>query len=127
MLDSLLEWSQRWKLKVNKDKSKIVHFRRASDNQTDYNVIYGQNAIELVSMHRYLGLDLHDTLDFGETVKGLAKAAGRALGFVNNRYFTHDGLDYGTYKKLFDCMVTTIMDYACEIWGNKIRDCCNVV
>ena len=127
MLDSLRDWSNRWKLKVNEHKSKVVHFRRASDEPTGIKFKYGDQVLEIVPMYRYLGLDLYDTVDFSETVSGLSKSASRALGVITSKYFTHDGLDYKTYTKLFDSMVCPIMDYGCEIWGARKGDCMDVI
>ena len=112
---------------MNEDKSKIVHFRRSSDDLTDHSFVYGDTTLAIVNMYRYLGLDLYETLDFAETVKALSKSASRALGVVVNKYFTYDGLDYRTYSKLYESMVVPIMDYACEIWATRKRDCCDVV
>ena len=50
-----------------------------------------------------------------------------APGMITSKYFTHDGLDYKTYTKLFDSMVCPIMDYGCEIWGARKRDCMDVI
>ena len=127
MLDSLRDWSNRWKLKVNEHKSKVVHFRQASDEPTGMEFKYGDQVLEIVPMYRYLGLDLYDTVDFSETVSGLSKSASRALGVITSKYSTHDGLDYKTYTKLFDSMVCPIMDYGCEIWGARKRDCMDVI
>ena len=128
MLDSLRDWSNRWKLKVNEHKSKVVHFIRASDEPTGSDMFrYGDQVLKIVPMYRYLGLDLYDTVDFSETVSGLSKSASRALGAITNKYFTHNGVDYKTYTKLFDYMVCPIMEYGCEIWGARKRDCMDVI
>ena len=127
MLHTVNDWSSTWKLKVNEDKSKIVHFRRESEGQTQHSFIYGDTALEITPVYRYLGLELHETLDYTHSVKCLTTAAGRALGAVTNKYFTTNGLDYHTYTKLFSSMVCPIMDYGCEVWAGKKRDGCDVV
>ena len=127
MLNSLYDWSNRWKLKVNEHKSKVIHFRRVSDDLTTVDFKYGGQELEIVPMYRYLGLDLYDTVDFSETVSALSKSASRALGMIASKYFTHDGFDYQTFTKLFESMVCRIMDYGCEIWGARKRDCMDVI
>ena len=59
MLNSIYDWSNRWKLKVNEHKSKVVHFRRVSDDLTAVDFKYGDQELEIVPMYRFLGLDLY--------------------------------------------------------------------
>ena len=109
MLNTLCNWSKAWMLKVNKEKSNIIHFRKDSHARTQHDFIYGDTTLDIVPTYRYLGLDSHEIMDFTESVQCLAKAAGRALGAVTNKYYTVNGLDYNTYD--------------CEIWAGKKRDC----
>ena len=47
---------------------------------------------------------------------------------MTSKYYLADGLDYDTYTKMDESLVTPIMDYyGCEIWGYKQRDRCDVV
>ena len=127
MLDALQSWSKNWKLRINRDKTKIVHFRKPRDTITTHDFLYEGSVLDKVSQYRYLGLDLHDTLDFSDSVKVLSKSASRALGAVTSKFYALNGLDYYTYTKMFDAMVSPILDYGSEIWGAKKRDCCDVV
>ena len=62
-------------------------------------------------------MDINDTLDFNHSVDVLSYSAGRALGAMTSKYYQADGLDYDTYTKMYESLVTPIMDYGCEIWG----------
>ena len=70
-LDALNDWSTTWKLKVNVDKTKVVHFRRTSDRATDVEFLLGDTALEVVPSYRYLGLNLFDTMDYTKSVSVL--------------------------------------------------------
>ena len=126
-LDVLNNWSTRWKLGINTDKTQIVHFRRASDPITQFVFKLGLTPLDLVTSYRYLGLDITDTLDYTGSVTTLCKAASRALGSVTCKYFAIDGLDYDTYTNMYNALVCPVMDYACELWGDKKRDSCATI
>ena len=126
-LHTVNDWSSTWKLKVNDNKSKIVHFRRESEGQTQHSFIYGDTVLEITPVYQYLGMELHETLDYAPSVKCLTTAAGRALCAVTNKYFSTNGLDYHTYTKLLSSMVCPIMDYGSEVWAGKKRYGCDVV
>ena len=120
-LHTVNDWSSTWKLKVNDNKSKIVHFRRESEGQTQHSFIYGDTVLEITPVYQYLGMELHETLDYAPSVKCLTVTAGRALCAVTNKYFSTNGLDYHTYTKLLSSMVCPIMDYGSEVWAGKKR------
>ena len=127
MLNTLHSWSKTWMLKVNNDESKIMHFRKCSQERTQLEFPYGDTTLDIVHMYRYLGLNLYEHMDFSESVKCLTTASSRALGAVTNKYYSTNGLDYTTYTKLYDAMVSPVMDYGCEIWAGKKRDSCDTV
>ena len=126
-LDGLNDWSSRWKLRVNTNKTNVAHFRRTSDTTTDHVFTLGNSPLHTESSYRYLGMDINDTLDFNHSVNVLSYSAGRALGAMTSKYYQADGLDYDTYTKMYESLVTPIMDYGCEIWGYKQRGRCDVV
>ena len=41
MLDAVHEWCRRWRMSVNRDKTKILHFRPASVRRSDYTFVCG--------------------------------------------------------------------------------------
>ena len=41
MLNKMFEWCSRWRLKVNKDKNKTMHFRKQITRRTQYNFQFG--------------------------------------------------------------------------------------
>ena len=119
MLDTVHDWSKDWRLSINYDKTNIVHFHKASEARTEYEFHIGDNNIALSETYRYLGLDLNETLDYTHGATVLGKAASRALGSINAKFFSVGGLPHDTYRHMYDGMVAPVMDYASEIWGAK--------
>ena len=64
MLDVLDEYCKTWKLTINHNESKIVHFRRKSFPRSTQQFHCGSKAIEFVSSCKYLGLVLNEFLNF---------------------------------------------------------------
>ena len=47
MLDTMNTWCFKWKIKLNTDKSKIVHFRPKRKSKTDFIFKFGESDIKL--------------------------------------------------------------------------------
>ena len=77
-LNCLNSWSERNCLKINKDKSKIIHFRRP----LMFDFSCGDLNLDITSQYKYLGLLVNEHLDYNITAKAVAQAASRALGLL---------------------------------------------
>ena len=62
LLDKLFTWCHKWRMQVNNDKTKIIHFRPKFMGKTDFKFKYGETNIELVTSYRYLGVTLNEHL-----------------------------------------------------------------
>ena len=80
MLNVVNNWCHKWRLTVNKDKTKIVHFRKPQQPRNQYGFKYGSDILEIVDKYKYLGTVLNEYLNFNITADVLAGAGGRALG-----------------------------------------------
>ena len=117
LLDIMKQWCYRWRLKVNNDKSKVVHFRPSRKQSTNYTFKYGENEIELVHSYKYLGIIMDEFLKFDLCTKTLANAGGRALGAIISKFRNLKGIGYNTFSKLYDCKVKPILEYGSGVWG----------
>ena len=117
MLDSVDKWCSKWRMTVNVNKSKIVHYRGKDHMETGVVFKLAGNVVEKVSYYNYLGLILDYSLDFSKTAKVLGISGGRALGAIINKYISNKGLAYKTYTKMYDMMVCPILDYCACVWG----------
>ena len=63
MLDKLNDWRNKWRIVINENKTKILHFRPKAKNVTRYIFICGKKKIELSSNYKYLGFWLKESLD----------------------------------------------------------------
>ena len=104
-LDVVYKWSTKWNLSVNIDKTKVLHFRRASDQCTTFNFKLCGNYVEIVNLYRYLGLELNKTLDYTYSAKILSDAGSRALGALTSKYIRSHGLHFDTYTKFITLLL----------------------
>ena len=62
MINKLHVWCKTWHMKVNCEKTQIVHFRPKKQSNTVYNFLLGNEEIKLVDKYRYLGCVLTEHL-----------------------------------------------------------------
>lgn len=98
-INRLSEWSKTWNLKVNTDKTKVMHVRKASKAESEFRFYFNDMVLEIVPKYRYLGLVITNHLDFKESVDEMVSAGSRSLGSLTSKYYEMDGMDYATYTK----------------------------
>ena len=71
ILDTLHNWCKKWRVLINTEKSKAVHFRKGRRKRTEFTFKIGQNVIELVETYKYLGVIFQEKSDFTQTADAL--------------------------------------------------------
>ncbi len=85
MLNVLHNWCNKWRMKLNINKSKIVHFRNVNDKKSNCVFKYGECELEIVDKYKYLGIVLNGHLEYSMVAMILANSVGRALGAIYNK------------------------------------------
>ena len=119
MLDCLNNWCTKWRLKINVEKTKVVHFRRTGEPRTDVNFLCGNETIGIVEQYRYLGLILTEFLDYSVMSKAVALSAGRALGLIIAKSRAYGGIPYNCFTKLYHVLVVLVISYGAAVWGTR--------
>lgn len=117
MLRAVHLWSGKWKLSVNQDKTKVIHFRLPSVQRSDHRFTCGDLDIAYDNKYRYLGLWLDEHLNFKFSVDELCKSASRALGALYSKYVRAGGMTYKVFNKLYKSVIEPVLYYASGIWG----------
>jgi hypothetical protein len=115
MLDKLYQYSCKWGMKVNINKTKVCVFQRRCQT-TDYVWKYSGEILEVVSQFCYLGINLAANGSTTTTIKSLSD---QALAAYNSllALFRRVSLDVKTKLTLFDSLVVPILLYGSEVWG----------
>lgn len=122
--DIVYEWSRKWRMVVNLEKTKIVVFRGRRVIRPDVNVKYGGRIVEVVEGYRYLGVYLDENLTFDEYVTQISSAGGHALGGVMNKCHLLKDMGYTTFDRLYHSGVSSVLDYGAEVvWLPKKSAC----
>ena len=101
LLDKLHDWCRRWRVLINTDKSKVVHFRNGRRERTEFQFKIGRNILELTEKYKYIGVIFTEKNDFTLNAENLARGGGRALGSVITKLRSLKDFGIKTYEKLF--------------------------
>ena len=126
LLNIVCSWCGRWRLRINKDKTQVVHFRKRV-LRSEFVFCFGSTPLSYTEHYKYLGLTLDDHLTFEEGVKALSDSAGRALGAVLNKVKLCRDLGYKTYTQLYNSCVCPVLDYGAGVWGYCKQTKCDAV
>lgn len=120
-------WLKNCYMKINTDKTKVVHFRPKRSSVTIAKFYCGGNKLETVSSYKYLGVTFNDYMDFKITADGIAKGSSRAASKLIAVYYASGGLSWNVYSHIYSNLVVPAMDYASAIWGFQRHGCCDTV
>lgn len=127
LLDKLEVWTTNNKMSINFDKSNIVHFRNSTTRKTLAKFSCAGNSVSVVDHYIYLGVLLHEHLDYSFTAKRVAASANRALGLLIAKFKSTGGLPFKTFTKLYENTVVPIITYSSAVWGYKQFPCIDAV
>ena len=126
MLNVLTAWCGENRTTVY-SKNKVVHYRPASIPRTNYDFSCCSSKIETVDKYVYLGLTIHEHLDWNVTPKVFAQSANRALGLLIAKSKSLGGIPYRVFTKLYDSMVWSVVAYGASVWGTRQFSCIDAV
>ena len=124
MLSALADWYYQWKLIINTNKTKVVHFRPPSIPRTHSQFFLNNDSLETVAKYRYLGLVITEHLDLNVTAQTAAQSATRAPGILISKFMTHGRMPWITYTKLYHALVQPVLEYGAAVWAYK--DCASI-
>ena len=118
-LDILEEYCDRWKLTVNKSKTKIhvVIFRKGGRLPANLQFNYKGSKIDIVNKFCYLGIVFTSGGSSFETQKTLSGQALKAIFTLNKYLHSFTALKPSHILDLFDKLISPILNYGSEVWG----------
>ena len=117
MLNHVQNWCVKWQMKVNIEKTKVVHFRSKRKKKSKFAFEIDNHKLEISDNYRYLGVIFDEYLDFDKCAKTLSEAAGRSLGSIITKFKQYKNIGYHTFTKLYKTGVISILDYGASVWG----------
>lgn len=127
MLDTVDAWCRKWRLRINSQKSKVVHFRKNRSKRSNFNFHLGENNLDYEASYKYLGVIFDEKRGFKVNAENLSMSGGRALGSVISKINAIKSVGFRTYEKLFNNCVAPVLDYSSGVWGHKKHHCIEMV
>lgn len=117
LLEILEKWCYTWRMIVNVNKTKIVHFRSQARPRSNFVFKLNGYTVEYAERYKYLGIVLDEHLLYNVTASVLSDSGNRALAAIYTKFSKLKGLGFSTYSKLYHTGVVPILDYCSGIWG----------
>ena len=114
-LNVLNVYCNKWQLRVNLAKTKIIVFN--SRKQMANKFLYNNRQIEVVSKWSYLGIDFTPSGSFQSAKKTLGQKALKAYFAWNHHINTENGASISVRQKLYNSTTKPIVLYCSEVWG----------
>ena len=114
-LDSLAEWSSKWKMCFNINKCKVLHFGQQNLRTTYY---LNGSKIEESDMERDLGVMINNKLKAATQVSAAVKKANKVLGLISRTF------EYKSEKvitSLYNSLVRPHLEYGCQYWSPHLK------
>jgi len=115
-LDRLKQYCDQWGMEVNCAKTKVMIFKKRCSVRRSEHWTYANTDLEIVSDFNYLGTVFNSHGFFSSNQNTLASKGLKVSTFHCNKL---KGFSF-TPKvccELFDAFVSSILNYACEVWG----------
>lgn len=116
-LNLLKSYCEKWQLKVNKDKTKIMVFRRGGALKRYEKWFYDGNKIDTDAHFSYLGVYFSSFHHWSQNQKFRATKGLRAMGSVGRILQSMPCISSDVVWKVFDSQILPILHYGSEIWG----------
>jgi len=134
LLDITYLYSLRWRFTFNYDKCAVVVFKsKVPQRKIKYgNCIsectcgnhwkLGEQLIKQVHSYKYLGVELDTKLTFCDFKKRIKEKARRNVSRIWYMGMYDGCLSVKATINLYQALVRSVLEYACEIWGDEIWD-----
>ena len=116
-LDLLSDYCSRWRMIINKLKTKVLVFHESGSLPRNLKFYLENTELEIVKKFSYLGIVLTSGGSFANATQTLAGQAKKGLFKMTKMTDNFLGLTPKNYFDLLDTLIIPILSYGCEVWG----------
>ena len=115
---NVFDWSEKWCMKLNVDKCKVLSIKSKTNTNFDYGFNKNNNyfVLEHVDCIKDLGVNIDSDLSFDAHISEKVNKAFQMLGIIN-RNFCDVHVDERTFLLLYKSMVRSQLEYAGTVWN----------
>ena len=115
----LEEYNNRWGLKLNLEKSKIMIFQRGGKTSVREHWKYRGCEIGVVGEYKYLGMLLTPRLTYSSHVLSRAAAARVGINTLYRSFFRQPNVPLNAKFQVFCAVSRAILTYGAQVWGGS--------
>ena len=115
------------KLRINKDKSKIIVFRKGGYLAKHEKWILDGSKMDVVNQYNYLGIAFTPKGVWYSAQNNLSSSASKAIFSLKSVLNNLPGLPVSNILHIFDSKILPILTYGAEVWGIAPRDSVTMV
>ena len=118
-IDELGKFCSKWELVVGLPETKVMIFGGAYNTAKRNKFYFRGSIVEVVKLYTYLGVTFKHNLLFDKHIQTVKDSATKAEFGVISKLNDFKNYDINLALKLFDTLVSPIMEYGIEFWGHK--------
>ena len=123
-LNEIFQYSEKWRLNVNTDKSKIMIFNKAG-KMCKLKFLLGNEVLENVNSYNYLGITLTPSCNLKHAINALDLKAKKAMFKVRSSLF-NTSITPDICMRIYDTLIRPISTYCAEVWGAFLPNTCKL-
>ena len=115
-LSKIHDWSMKWLVKFNPDKTESMIVSRKSNRPLHPPLMMDNKIINMVSEHKHLGLTISNDGNWGKHVDLIIKKAFTRVNIMRKFKFI---LDRRTLEKIYLTFIRPLLEYGDAVWDCK--------
>ena len=112
-LNALSEWSNKWLMSFNPDKTEIMIFSNSDIPLLNFN--FNGIDIPISGSHKHLGITFSSDAKWNLHVENILSSVSKHLNVLRKLKYK---LSRSNLEKLYIVYIRPILEYACEVWDN---------
>ena len=112
-LKELDEWSKRWLMTFNPDKTEIMLFTNLE--HPEINFTFEDNIISTIESHRHLGVTFSTDAKWNAHIENIVSSVSKHINILRK---LKSKINRSNLEKLYLVYIRPIFEYASEVWDN---------
>ena len=116
-IDKIMAWAERWKMKVNEDKTKGMVFASSrNDTSWDPQFTAGNQQVETTQDYKFLGVAIDNSLRFTKHVSNITAKCKKRVNIIRCLSSKDWGSSLETQRALYLTYIRMVLEYASPGW-----------
>ena len=118
-MQALGNYATKWNMEISSDKTKVMIFSDPKKRkEKDLFYVINNHDIYVTKSYKYLGVILNIKQSYKAHVEMIVDKANKCFFSLIKKSREWRGFNPSLLPYLFDHLITPVLSYGCEIWGN---------